>query len=37
MDQHEYIAQLNIEHFRRKLAAEKDEATRTTIMRLLAG
>ena len=31
------IAQLNIEHFRKRLSEEKDETTRQTIMRLLAG
>lgn len=36
MDQRVIIARLNIEHFRRKLAAEKREATRQTIIRLLA-
>lgn len=36
MDQRVFIAQLNIEHFRRKLATEKDEETRQTIIRLLA-
>lgn len=30
------IAQLNIGHFRKRLAEEKDETTRQTIMRLLA-
>lgn len=36
MDQRVIIARLNIEHFHRKLAAEKGEATRQTINRLLA-
>lgn len=36
MDQRVMIARLNIEHFRRKLATEESEATRQTIMRLLA-
>jgi hypothetical protein len=36
MDQRVTIARLNIEHYRRKLATEKSEATRHTIMRLLA-
>lgn len=36
MDQRVYIARLNIEHYRRKLGTEKDEATRLTITRLLA-
>jgi len=36
MDQRVYIARLNIEHYRRKLANEKDEAQRQTIARLLA-
>jgi hypothetical protein len=36
MDQRVIIARLNIEHFRRKLAAEKHEGTRQTIIRLLA-
>ncbi|MDO8877882.1 MAG: hypothetical protein Q8M24_21755 [Pseudolabrys sp.] len=35
MDQRAIIARLNIEHFRRKLADENDEATRQTIMRLI--
>ena len=30
------IAQLNIEHFRKRLATETDEATRQTLLRLLA-
>ena len=36
MDQRVYIARLNIEHYRRKLDAEQSEATRLTIMHLLA-
>ncbi len=36
MDQRVYIAQLNIEHYRRKLLTERDEAQRQTINRLLA-
>jgi hypothetical protein len=36
MDQRIAIARLNIDHLRRKLAAEKDETTRQTIGRLLA-
>ncbi len=31
-----FIAQLNIAHFREKLATEQDEAKRQTLMRLLA-
>ena len=30
------IARLNIEHYRRKLATEQDEAKRLTLLRLLA-
>jgi hypothetical protein len=30
------ISRLNIEHYRRKLATERDETTRQTLMRLLA-
>jgi hypothetical protein len=30
------VARLNIEHFRKKLAGEIDEATRNTILGLLA-
>lgn len=30
------VAQLNIEHFRKKLAAEKDETKRQMLLRLLA-
>jgi hypothetical protein len=30
------VARLNIEHFKRKLAAETDPAKRETLMRLLA-
>lgn len=36
MDQRGLIHSLNIEHYRRKLATEKEGATRQTIMRLLA-
>mgnify|MGYP003347484429 CR=1 FL=1 len=36
MDQRILIARLNIEHFRHKLAEERDETTRQTIRRLLA-
>jgi hypothetical protein len=36
MDQRRVIAQLNIDHYRRKLATELDETTRQTIVRLLA-
>lgn len=36
MDQRAYIAQLNIEHFRRQLLTEKDAATRQQLARLLA-
>ncbi len=35
MDQRIFIAQHNIDHLRRKLATEKDEATRQTIARLI--
>jgi len=35
MDQRIVIAQLDIDHLRRKLATEKDEATRKTIARLI--
>ena len=35
MDQRVFIAQLNIEHFRRKLTTEQDTAKRLTLMRLL--
>jgi hypothetical protein len=35
MEQRVAIARLNIEHYRRKLAAEKDEGTRRTIVSLL--
>jgi hypothetical protein len=31
-----YIAKANIEHFRQKLAQERDAATRETLKRLLA-
>ena len=30
------VTRLNIEHYRKKLAEEKDEATRQTLLRLLA-
>ena len=30
------IARLNIEHFRKRFAAETDETTRVTLLRLLA-
>lgn len=33
---HRTVARLNIEHLRRKLAVETDEAKRQSIMRLLA-
>lgn len=36
MDERVFIARLNIEHYRRKLAAVKNESNRQTIMRLLA-
>jgi hypothetical protein len=36
MDQRFVIAQLNIEHYRRKLATEADAAKRLTLLRLLA-
>jgi len=36
MDQRAYIAQLNIEHYRRKLLTEQVDATRQQIVRLLA-
>ena len=36
MDQRAYIAKLNIEHYRRKLLTERDEAIRRQIVRLLA-
>jgi hypothetical protein len=36
VDQRVVIAQLNIEHFRRKLATEQDTAKRLTLLRLLA-
>ncbi len=36
MDQRVYIAQLNIEHYRRKLTTERDPAKRETLQRLLA-
>jgi hypothetical protein len=35
MDQRVVIAQLNIDHFRRKLATEQDTAKRLTLIRLL--
>ena len=36
MDQRAYIAQLNIDHYRRRLLTEQDDATRQQIVRLLA-
>jgi hypothetical protein len=36
MDQSVYVAQMNIEHFRRKLLEEKNEITRQQIVQLLA-
>ena len=36
MDQRVYIAQLNIEHFRRRLLTEKDAAIRQQLALLLA-
>jgi hypothetical protein len=36
MDQRVFIAQLNIQHYRQKLATELDEATRQQVVRLLA-
>jgi hypothetical protein len=36
MDQGVYVAQMNIEHFRRKLLTEQDEKTRRQIVQLLA-
>lgn len=36
MDQRVVVAQLNIEHFRRKLATEQDAAKRLALLRLLA-
>ena len=36
MDQRIVIAQLNIEHFRKKLATEQDAEKRATLRRLLA-
>ena len=36
MDQCVYVAQMNIEHFRRKLLTEQDEKTRRQIVQLLA-
>ena len=36
MDQRVVIAQLNIEHYRRKLATEANAAKRLTLLRLLA-
>jgi hypothetical protein len=36
MDQRIVIAQLNIQHFRRKLATEQDATKRLTLVRLLA-
>ncbi len=35
-DQRVYVARLNIEHFRRKLATEQDAALRQTLLGLLA-
>jgi hypothetical protein len=35
MDQRVFIAQLNIRHYRQKLATELDEATRQQVVRLL--
>jgi hypothetical protein len=36
MDQRAYVARLNIDHYRRKLATELDEAKRQLILGLLA-
>lgn len=36
MDQRAVIAQLNIEHYRRKLTTEQDVSKRLTLLRLLA-
>jgi len=36
MDQCVYVAQMNIEHFRRRLLTEQDEKTRRQIVQLLA-
>ena len=36
MDQCVYVAQMNIEHFRRKLLTEQDDRTRRQIVQLLA-
>ena len=36
MDQRVYIAQLNIDHFRQKLATEQDAETRQVIADMLA-
>ena len=36
MDQCVYVAQMNIEHFRRKLLTEQDDKTRRQIIQLLA-
>lgn len=36
MDQGVYVAQMNIEHFRRKLLEERNETTRRQIVQLLA-
>ncbi len=36
MDQRAYIAKLNVEHYRRKLLTEQDDATRRQIAGLLA-
>jgi len=35
MDQRIVIAELNVEHYRRKLVAEADTAKRLTLLRLL--
>ncbi len=36
MDQRIFVARLNVEHFRRKLAEEQDEPMQETLLRLLA-
>ena len=36
MDQGVYVAKMNIEHFRRKLLTDLDDATRQQIVQLLA-
>jgi len=36
MDQRIFVARLNIEHYRRQLAGEADEAKRQVIRRLMA-